>query len=74
MKLYAAAFGPTFVVMDYNANLHRAVFADDYVKSEGIASMAQPACSPDLNHIENFGILSAVLYFYVSHRQPLLVS
>ncbi|GFW73864.1 transposable element Tcb2 transposase [Trichonephila clavipes] len=53
MKLYAAAVGPTFVLMDDNARPHRADIVDDYLVSEGIAHMAWPAYSPDLNLIEN---------------------
>ncbi|GFV78250.1 transposable element Tcb1 transposase [Trichonephila clavipes] len=35
--LYAAAVGPTFVLMDDNARPHRADIVDDYLDSEGIA-------------------------------------
>ena len=53
MRLYAAAVGPTFVLMDDNARPHRADIVDDYLENEGIARMAWPAYSPDLNPIEN---------------------
>ena len=53
VRLYAAAVGPTFVLMDDNARPHRADIVDDYLESEGIARMAWPAYSPDLNPIEN---------------------
>ncbi|GFX21923.1 transposable element Tcb1 transposase [Trichonephila clavipes] len=53
VKLYAAAVGPTFVLMDDNARPYRADIFDDYLESEGIARMAWPAYSPDLNPIEN---------------------
>ncbi|GFX29523.1 transposable element Tcb1 transposase [Trichonephila clavipes] len=39
--------------MDDNARPHRADIVDDYLESEGIARMAWPAYSPDLNPIEN---------------------
>ncbi|GFX22606.1 transposable element Tc3 transposase [Trichonephila clavipes] len=39
--------------MDDNARPHRAAIVDDYLESEGIARMAWPAYSPDLNAIEN---------------------
>ncbi|GFS49993.1 transposable element Tcb2 transposase [Trichonephila clavipes] len=39
--------------MDYNARPLRADIVDDYLESEGIARMAWPAYSPDLNPIEN---------------------
>ncbi|GFS67874.1 transposable element Tcb1 transposase [Trichonephila clavipes] len=39
-RLYAAAVGPTFVLMDDNARPHRADIVDDYLESEGIACMA----------------------------------
>ncbi|GFW64780.1 transposable element Tcb1 transposase [Trichonephila clavipes] len=53
VRLYAAAVGPTFVLMDDNAPPHRADIVDDYLESEGIARMSWPAYSPDLNPIEN---------------------
>lgn len=53
VRLYAAAVGPTFVLMDDNARPHRADIVDDYLESEGIARMAWAAYSPDLNPIEN---------------------
>ncbi|GFS93083.1 transposable element Tcb1 transposase [Trichonephila clavipes] len=53
VRLYAAAVGPTFVLMDDNACPHTAIIVDDYLESEGIARMAWPAYSSDLNPIEN---------------------
>ncbi|GFX04209.1 transposable element Tcb1 transposase [Trichonephila clavipes] len=53
VRFYAAAVGPTFVLMDDNARPHRADIADDYLESEGTARMAWPAYSHDLNPIEN---------------------
>ncbi|GFU94551.1 transposable element Tcb2 transposase [Trichonephila clavipes] len=53
VRLYAAAVGPTFVLMDDNARPHRADIVDDYLESEGIACMAWPAYSLDLNPTEN---------------------
>ncbi|GFX03338.1 transposable element Tcb1 transposase [Trichonephila clavipes] len=49
VRLYTAAAGPTFVLMDDNARPHRADIIDDYLESEGIAHMAWPAYSLDLN-------------------------
>ncbi|GFT37370.1 transposable element Tcb1 transposase [Trichonephila clavipes] len=37
VRLYAAAVGPTFVLMDDNARPHRVSIVDDYLESEGIA-------------------------------------
>ncbi|GFV23654.1 transposable element Tcb1 transposase [Trichonephila clavipes] len=48
VRLYAAAVGPTFVLMDDNARPHRADIVNDYLESEGIARMAWTAYSPDL--------------------------
>ncbi|GFV34045.1 transposable element Tcb1 transposase [Trichonephila clavipes] len=53
VRLYAAAVGPTFVLMDDNARPHKTGIVDDYLESKGIAHMAWPAYSPDLNPIEN---------------------
>ncbi|GFS65390.1 transposable element Tcb1 transposase [Trichonephila clavipes] len=39
--------------MDDNASPHRADIVDEYLESEGVARMAWPAYSPDLNPIEN---------------------
>ncbi|GFX03573.1 transposable element Tcb1 transposase [Trichonephila clavipes] len=43
VRLYPAAVGPTFVLMDDNARPHRAYIVDDYLESEGIARIAWPA-------------------------------
>ncbi|KFM59333.1 Transposable element Tcb2 transposase, partial [Stegodyphus mimosarum] len=67
VRLYAAAVGPTFVLMDDITHPHRADIVDDYLESEGIAHMAWPAYSPDLNPIEN---LWDVLGRTVSSRFP----
>ncbi|GFW10761.1 transposable element Tcb1 transposase [Trichonephila clavipes] len=53
VRLYAAAAGPTFVLMDDNARPHRADIVDDFLECEGIARMAWPAFSSDLNPIKN---------------------
>ncbi|GFX58004.1 transposable element Tcb1 transposase [Trichonephila clavipes] len=53
VRLYAAAVGPTFVLMDDNARPHRADIVDEYLESEGIERMAWPAYSLCLNPIEN---------------------
>ncbi|GFT29690.1 transposable element Tcb1 transposase [Trichonephila clavipes] len=53
VRLNAGAVGPSFVLMDDNACPHRADIIDEYLESEGIARMACPAYSLDLNPIEN---------------------
>ncbi|GFV72907.1 transposable element Tcb1 transposase [Trichonephila clavipes] len=40
VRMYAAAVGPTFVLMDDKARPHRADIVDDYMESDGIARMA----------------------------------
>ncbi|GFT18952.1 transposable element Tcb1 transposase [Trichonephila clavipes] len=53
LRLYAAAVGPNFALMDDNARPYRADIVDDYLESKVIAHMAWPAYSPDFNLIEN---------------------
>ena len=53
VRLYTAAVGLTFVLMEDNAHTHRAAIVDDYLESEGIVRMMWPAYSLDLNPIEN---------------------
>ncbi|GFU93506.1 transposable element Tcb1 transposase [Trichonephila clavipes] len=53
VRLCAAAVGLTFALIDDNTRAHRADIVDDYMESEGIARMAWPAYSPDLNPIGN---------------------
>ncbi|GFX74131.1 transposable element Tcb1 transposase [Trichonephila clavipes] len=53
LRLYVAAVGPIFVLMDDNARPNKADIVDDYLKSEGIARLAWPEYSPYLNPIEN---------------------
>ena len=67
VRLYPAAVGPAFVLMDDDARPHRAAIVDDYLENEGIVLMAWPAYSPDHNPFEN---LSDALGRAVSSRFP----
>ncbi|GFV71805.1 transposable element Tcb2 transposase [Trichonephila clavipes] len=67
VRLYSAAVGHAFVLIDDNARPHRADIVDDYLESKGIARMAWPAYSLDLNPIEN---LWDALGHAVSSRFP----
>ena len=45
--------GPTAVYQDDNARPHRARVVNDFLQQSGVNQMEWPACSPDLNPIEN---------------------
>ncbi len=45
--------GPRAVYQDDNARPHRARVVNDFLQQSGVNRMEWPACSPDLNPIEN---------------------
>ncbi|KAK7089508.1 hypothetical protein V1264_024528 [Littorina saxatilis] len=45
--------GPQAVYQDDNARPHRARVVNDFLQQSGVNRMEWPACSPDLNPIEN---------------------
>ncbi|GFU97592.1 transposable element Tc3 transposase [Trichonephila clavipes] len=59
--------------MDDNAHSHRADIVDDYLDSEGIARLAWPAYSLDLNPIENlWDALGRAVYSRLPPPAPLI--
>ncbi|GFT36260.1 DDE_3 domain-containing protein [Trichonephila clavipes] len=53
VRLFRGAVGDKFVFMDDNATCHRTLAVQDIQDSEGIQRLVWPACSSDLNLIEN---------------------
>ncbi|GFU79217.1 transposable element Tcb2 transposase [Trichonephila clavipes] len=53
IRLFRGAVSDKFVFMDDNATCHRKLAVQDCLDSEGIQRLVSPACSPDLNPIEN---------------------
>ncbi|GBN82143.1 Transposable element Tcb2 transposase [Araneus ventricosus] len=52
VRLFKAAVGPEFILMDDNTRPYRALLVDEFLESEDISRMDWPARSPDLNPIE----------------------
>ncbi|GFS52351.1 transposable element Tc1 transposase [Trichonephila clavipes] len=53
VRLFHGAVGDKFVFRDDNATCHRTLAVQDCLDSEGIQCLVWPACSSDLNLIEN---------------------
>ncbi|GFX81076.1 uncharacterized protein TNCV_1910691 [Trichonephila clavipes] len=71
VRLYAAAVYPTFVLLDDNAELTLSMTTWGV---KGLCVWRSQHIRPTLILLKIFGMLSAVLYLYVSHLQPLLLS
>ncbi|GFX39876.1 uncharacterized protein TNCV_2646391 [Trichonephila clavipes] len=71
VRLYAAAVGPTFVLMDDNAELTSSMTT---WRVKGLREWRCQHIRPTIIPLKIFGIILAVLYLHVSHLQPLLLS
>ncbi|GFV43359.1 transposable element Tcb2 transposase [Trichonephila clavipes] len=64
---YASAIGDYYILMDDNCRPHRVNLVEDFLFEEGIVRMEWPACSPDMNPIEQ---VWDALGRRVADRQP----
>ncbi|GFU78302.1 uncharacterized protein TNCV_4497891 [Trichonephila clavipes] len=75
VRLYPAAVGPTFVLIDDNARSRRELTSWMTTwRVKGLLVWHGQQICPTLIQLKIFGMLSAVLYLRVSHLQPLLLS
>ncbi|GFX91626.1 transposable element Tcb2 transposase [Trichonephila clavipes] len=73
VRLYAAAAGPTFVLMDDNVPIELTSSMNTW-GVKGLCVWRGQHIRPTLIPLKIFGMLSVVLYLHVSHLQPLLLS
>ncbi|GFS99040.1 DDE_3 domain-containing protein [Trichonephila clavipes] len=57
VRLFRGVVGDKFVFMDDNATCQRTLAVQDHLDSEGIQRLVWPGRSPDINPIENVGML-----------------
>ncbi|GFS77425.1 hypothetical protein TNCV_4491091 [Trichonephila clavipes] len=67
---YVSAIGDSFLLMQNNTWPYTDCLAENFLEAETIQYMKWPACSPDINPIDNVAIADGLLLFSKAWRLP----